>query len=821
MEQFPHLKFVKKLEGKPRLQGGGNPNPRTDENKNNRQRHSQKLQRWTTEKKEHWKESFNLREQDNLASIDEEIVPIFIQVNPAIIDAEFDLEAFGIEIISEEEEGYIIGASLDNFRSLEEKISGFITSEHGSGNIANFWEIFEGNREEWKPKHILSEEMYAKWKNIRDDEVYNLEVSIAFAKPIGKEPDSTKRGGETRLRKYREKLEERDELLMQRESHFQDFIAHYGEITSSLVYLEDSIGCEVSITGKGLKDLVVNYQFVFEVSEIEEISGIDGTDSELPEIGLEVLPPNDDAIEVGVIDSGIMEGHRLISPSIKQGNSQSYVDGDTSSADQVTGGGHGTKVAGAILYPNGITGLTSPYQLPCFVRNLRILDANNRLKHNYPASLMQEIVGNNADISIFNLSVSSKSPHRTRHMSTWSAVLDKLTHEADSLFLVSVGNIPFPDIRYYLSNGKEYPNYLHEKYCRLANPSQSSFSLSVGSLNGGSFDDVNWTSLGGQGDVSAFSRVGNGIWGHIKPDVVEYGGALVVSKNGLNQVREHQSLAPELIRSTLHGGGAIGRDSVGTSFATPKVSHIAARLKQLYPDEGNNLIRAFIAQGARLPNGHFLNPVKSSIEHFGYGVPSLDRVTKNTEHRITFYNTGNIKAEEGHIYSLKIPEELRGQGDEYDILIEVTLAFTSQIRRTRRRTKSYLATWVDWSTAKIGESYEDFKDYALKEIEEEATDYDQDARKEMSHFDWKIKARSDHGTVDGINRTNSSLQKDWTVIKSYELPEEISLAVRGHKGWDKNRKEVPYALTVSIEILGANIPIYHSIRVENEIEIEV
>jgi len=762
-----------------------------------------------------------LREDNDLASLDEEIIPIFIQVNPAIVNTEFDLEAFGIEIISEEEEGYIIGASLDNFRSLEEKISSFINSKHGSGNIANFWEIIEGNREDWKPKHILSEDLYAKWKNINDDEIYNLEVSIAFARPIGKEPDPTKQGGEARLQKYRENLEERDDLLMRRESHFQDFIDHYGEITSTLVSLEDSIGCEVSITGKGLKDLVVNYQFVFEVSEIEEISGVDGTDSELPEIALEVLPPNDDAIEVGVIDSGIMEGHRLIAPSIKQGSSQSYVKDDPSTADKVPGGGHGTKVAGAILYPNGITGLASPYQLPCFIRNLRILDADNGLKHNYPASLMQEIVGDNADITIFNLSVSSKAPHRTRHMSTWGAVLDKLTHESDLLFLVSVGNIPFPKIGNYLSDGKEYPNYLKENYCRLANPSQSSFSLSVGSLNGGNFDDANWTSLGEEGDVSAFSRVGSGIWGHIKPDVVEYGGALVTSKNGLNQVREHQSLAPELIRSTLNGGGAIGKNSVGTSFATPKVSHIATRLIQLYPDEGNNLIRAFIAQGARLPNGHFLNPVKSSIEHFGYGVPSLDRVTKNTEHRITFYNTGSIRAEEGHIYALKIPEELRGQGDEYDILIEVTLAFTSRIRRTRRRTKSYLATWVDWSTAKIGESYEDFKDYALKEIEEEATDYNQDARKKLSHFDWKIKARSDHGAVDGMNRNNSSLQKDWTVIKSYQLPEEISLAVRGHKGWDKNKKEVPYALTVSIEILGANIPIYNSIRVENEIEIEV
>lgn len=366
-----------------------------------------------------------------------------------------------------------------------------------------------------------------------------------------------------------------------------------------------------------------------------------------------------------------------------------------------------------------------------------------------------------------------------------------------------------------------YPKYLDEKFCRLANPSQSSFSISVGSINQNDFEDEHWTSLGVSGEVSPFSRIGTGIWGKIKPDVVEYGGGLVTSRNGLNQIREHKATSPELIRSTLHGGGAVGKDSVGTSFSTPKVAHIAAMLKQLYPDEKNNLIRAFIAQGARLPNKHFLNPTKQSLQHFGYGVPSLERVTKNTEHRITFYNTGEIKAEEGHLYSLTIPEEIREQGDEYDILIEITLAYSTRVRRTRQKTKSYLSTWLDWSTAKIGESFDEFKEYALKEIDESETSYDKEARKELKNFDWKINTQGNYGSVDDVSRNNSSLQKDWTIIKSYELPEDMSIAVRGHRGWDRNKEEVPYALVVSIEILGADIPIYESIRVENEIEIEI
>ena len=32
--------------------------------------------------------------------------------------------------------------------------------------------------------------------------------------------------------------------------------------------------------------------------------------------------------------------------------------------------------------------------------------------------------------------------------------------------------------------------------------------------------------------------------------------------------------------------------------------------------------------------------------------------------------------------------------------------------------------------------------------------------------------------------------------------------------------EIPYAITVSLEILGADIPIYEDLRIENEIGIE-
>src|SRR5699024_1656666 len=132
--------------------------------------------------------------------------------------------------------------------------------------------------------------------------------------------------------------------------------------------------------------------------------------------------------------------------------------------------------------------------------------------------------------------------------------------------------------------GINYPEYLEKPFCRIANPSHSSFTISVGSVNHLTLDDEFWESIGNEDEVAPYSRIGTGIWGHIKPDVVEYGGGMKISKNGLYQITEKE-VAIELVRSTLGGGYAFNKESSGTSFSTPKVTTIAAELLKLYPDE--------------------------------------------------------------------------------------------------------------------------------------------------------------------------------------------------------------------------------------------
>ena len=117
--------------------------------------------------------------------------------------------------------------------------------------------------------------------------------------------------------------------------------------------LADSFSLRIRLKGKGLRDLVLNYPFLFEVVEPDDIS--------LPQTFREAIardkenvtlvPPPATAPAVCVIDSGLQEEHYLLEPAVDQATSYCFLPGvsPTDVADYVKPGGHGTRVGGAIL----------------------------------------------------------------------------------------------------------------------------------------------------------------------------------------------------------------------------------------------------------------------------------------------------------------------------------------------------------------------------------------------------------------------------------------------------------------------------------------
>jgi hypothetical protein len=840
MPDFPHLPLPQHVERR-NYKGKSSPRKRplrSIENLQNRSTHASNLNGSVSILASEWNSNLEgINDTPIGEHIDPRVVPIFLKVDIKSFDIEA-LKGFGIEIISQEDEGLIIGASVDAFEKLKLRIERF--SNDLNVSTAYLWEINNGLG--WKREFVLSPELNGKLDRLRDDDVLELDISIACNlpvanKPLKRENESDERYA-TRLNKWEVKARQRDELQIGRYDQFEAIITIYGRIKQSFDYY-DSFGIRAEITVKGLKDILFNYPYVFEIVEHDYLEGLfeDSSDDVSPQV--QITPPPQDAPKVCVIDSGVMEGHRLLAPAIDVATSRSYVSGE-GTADLVDGGGHGTRVAGAVLFPEGISG-SGTIQLPFWIQNAKILNSRCILNSDlFPPQIMQRIIHDFLPTKIYNLSITSSVPCRPTHMSLWSAAIDKLIYEKNILFIVAVGNLSKrgvgnkPGISEFLSQGHNYPDYLlSQNFCRIANPSQSSFSLSVGSVTVGEFEDADRISFarahGHFPGPSPFTRVGLGLWGMIKPDVVEFGGDLVREKNQNPNIIEHESTSPHLVKSIQTSNNATGRDRVGTSFAAPKVANLVATLQANFPKENCLFYKGLVVHSARLPEYAFSNPDVGYLRLFGYGIPDQARALNNNSKRITLYSNGILNAKRADVFSVMVPPEVNRPGFDFDVLVECTLSYKANPRRTRMRTNSYLSHWLDWRTSKIGESFEEFQDRIININDEEDESEDDErsnpliqSRYEELH--WKIRERSNLGEYRNIKRQDNTTQKDWMVIKSYNIPDQIGVAVMGHKGWSVDlEEEVPYCLFLSFEILNSKIDvdIYNHIMLANRIETAV
>lgn len=250
------------------------------------------------------------------------------------------------------------------------------------------------------------------------------------------------------------------------------------------------------------------------------------------------------------------------------------------------------------------------------------------------------------------------------------------------------------------------------------------------------------------------------------------------------------------------------------SFAAGRVTHVAGLLEKLLPDESTLLYRALIAQSARWPEWAEQAAPDEKASHvrlLGYGLPDADRATSNSEYRVTCITQGNqsIRAGDAVIFAFYVPEELRRMGQEAAIRIDVSLSYSAEPRRTRSNGRRYLAVWLDWICSRPGETLEAFQGRVFSDVGRRRND-------EGTEPDWTLSRRSEWGQIPGARRDGGTLQKDWTYLSSYELPEVIAVAVRGHEGWARHRPDAAakFALAVSIEAVNRDLRVYEYVHAE-------
>jgi hypothetical protein len=851
---FDYLPLLLAKTGKAKLTGGGSEDATTRENRTtNRSAHSAALEGSRARLADNWTKKKQERIASGAPPFDAGI-PLLLRVDPNI-DLDELQHQFRFEIVSEEQEGFLIVASADtNLLDLQQKLKEFAAASKGSASGAKIHELREDLTQEERLKLILSDRLYSEWGSMKDDSIYICDISVTClgVVEIPNRPGMPKRGRLkedswarkqarwaekeaiwTRIRA--EAYESWDELKIERSNKIEEVVRFYkGTIHGNIdnadsrsVKLPDSFTLRIEIVSKGLKDIVLNDSRIFEVTEPEDIDTPQQIQRDLDRISMELgmQSPEPDAPRVCVIDSGIQEEHKLLEMAIDKSASRCFLPDSSNSdvADCVRNGGHGTRVAGCIIYGDSVTA-NKQSVAPCWIQNARVLDElGNMPKKLMPAQALRSIVSQFHEVGgtrVFNQSINVRVPCQTKHMSAWATEIDHLCNEHDILFVQSAGNIPDDSlfsprigVKQLLESGKHYPDYFNEPICRIANPAQSLQAITVGSVAHDTFENEDFISMATRsGESSAFSRSGLGIWDTIKPEVVEYGGDYLVNKStgDVSYPPDGERVYPETVRSTLKGGPGVASDVVGTSFAAPKVARIAAQLQRVLPNSSCLLYRALIIQSAKWPD--WANTISKEaqtklIQRIGYGIPSMERATSNSDYRVTYItqDDGAIAAGSCHIYQVKIPSKLRGPSNEFDVRIDVTLSYTASPRRTRRNVRGYLSTCVDWTTNRKGETMAAFASRTILNDEE-------GLQEGSGQFPWVVHEKSQHG-LPKVKRAAGTVQKDWATVKAHSLPESFCIAIRGRKGWSADPdSQARYALVVSFEVEGQQMPIYSELQ---------
>ncbi|KHG39371.1 MAG: S8 family peptidase [Aphanizomenon flos-aquae KM1D3_PB] len=492
----------------------------------------------------------------------------------------------------------------------------------------------------------------------------------------------------------------------------------------------------------------VTYEVLEFLLELETVKEIDrppqpaferNADYNLPISSFpDVVSPPEENCGILVIDSGVQRGHPLIAPVL--GEAEVFLD---AKREFIKGGsddvnGHGTSVAGIAIYGNVEHCIKQlSFDPTAWLFSARVTNEKGEYKEDLLLETqldqaIQAFVEQYPNCKVINISLGNAEQIYIDGMKQFrlAAKIDEIAYQyqhKNIIFVISAGNTN-PPHEEAISDEQlrtDYPNYLLNQNARIIDPATSAIALTVGSLSYGRGSITEPSDIRRQaiaklpGYPSPFTRTGFGVDGMIKPDVVDFGGDLVLDLSyreglGLPKVSQLGDTVAGVSVVTLSKNfqSSLFHICSGTSFAAPRVANIAAQLFTKYPDASSNLIRALIVNSAVLPQeipdqfqwnskqsqGEKTKQIEKQLAIYGYGQTDLERAMYSAENYVVL-SEDNILIPVGkfHIYEIpQLPEEF------FDVqgirTLSITLAFDPPTRPTRG--DSYLGITMEFNLFK-------------------------------------------------------------------------------------------------------------------------
>lgn len=518
----------------------------------------------------------------------------------------------------------------------------------------------------------------------------------------------------------------------------------------------------------------------------------------------ELEPVSEGAQLIGIIDSGIND-HPFLKDIVV---GSIGVPATLGTADDW---GHGTRVAGVAAFGD----LRAQIGFNTLQRGSRICTAkvvnskgafdDKKLVTSQMREALESLHGN-FGCRIFVIALADiDKPYSGGKLGPWSATLDEIARELDVLIVVSAGNrMPRSGAR--VEEGvTHYPKYLLEDGNRLYEPGGAVNVLTVGAIAHGDGLDVDGAEnmylrpTAKENQPSAFTRVGPGMSGAIKPDLVDIGGTLVFDGVAA-KLRNGDSLSSAGVLTTHHLFlDRLIASGSGTSYSAPRVAFSAAQILEKFPDASANLLRALLVNSAQVPESsdNLLSQLgKKAIKNIcGYGKPDLERAAYSNDSRIVLYVEDTLSLDYFAVYRIPVPDIFQKTPGERQI--KVTLAFSPPVRSGRL---DYMGYGMSYRLIRGCGSEKIFEHYRKRE------------KKEGPIPDMEKRFNCDMFPKSTL-REKSSLQSSAITFKRNveEYGGNYFLVVRAESGWEKTQEPQKYAVVVEISHR-AEIPLYERVR---------
>lgn len=540
------------------------------------------------------------------------------------------------------------------------------------------------------------------------------------------------------------------------------------------------------------------------------------------------IPPNTDNV-VCVVDSGVLPENAFLNPIARRDLMRSFLKDRAD--DIVDEHGHGSGVASLVSYYALNLAAGAEQTAKCWIASARILDENNELKDRLLSVVLEEVVEtfSSIGIKIFNLSVNifnrpwNPSTRRIHPKRSWTArTIDRLSRERDVLFILSVGNLTMATVGTLIADAP-YPQHFSRDYCSILDPGQAALAISVGSLAAstqivGVAGQI--TAIAERDQPSPFTRIGPGIRGEHKPELVEYGGNLAFDHD-LTRVRENAG--GNVVMATNSLNPAI-TTSFGTSFAAPRVTYHAAQiaddLRLIGVNSTGPLLRAFLISSAEYPQSesfvdaiHSLRPDVDYRDVVGYGVPDAFRATYCDDFDVVMYYQGALTKDKVALFDIPVPELLieTGRGPKR---LSITVCFNPEVHN--RGFGEYFGSTMQWRLFRGDVDREAIIEQISRPLEDE----------ENGPAPEPPRVRLDLSGAHGLQRrSRGTAQYDaisWDLHGAEFSRNHYTLAVTTFEKWQRaNPAPVPYAVVVRLEEQSRRVAIYDSVAIALEPQIEV